>query len=443
MKKLLTATLIFSFCAADAGLISSIKNVSVKAVTALDKQLAKSTSRNQATNGTVISDPTIRAELINALSSMYEEASSIRKSNKLKPKILYYASNLCVTLQKCINAPATTLSNISSIENYINQLQSRNVNVTNLNQHLTSLKTVVEKFNSSTVLISNNTINQAVQQELIITLNEMSATIAQIRSEHVTDVIILKETTSLQTTLQNCVSDPSTITTNVEKIKECIQNLQNQNIDVTILNKKLAVLNKKIPQLFNSASSIDFTKIPDTILSEFTISLNDLLQEILKIQNTYSTNSTLSSYSEQIYSLLQSCGQTFVVTSNHISATTRYIQWLSAQQIDITGLNGKFTAFQGKVTNLNKAIANANTVNTSNTANVTATSGVVQTTTNNAVNTSSAVNITAVSSATKISTNNAANTSGAVQTTTNNAVNTSSAATVKATSGTAKKSSKR
>lgn len=366
MKKLLVFAVIFSFNAADAGIFSSIKNkvssVSGKVATILDQRGAKRTAGTSATNSTIIADPTSQSELTTILNSMYEEAKKVRKKNLLKPKIAYYASNLCIALQKCISAPTTTSTNISSIENYIQNLQGKGVDVTGLNQYLASLKTSVAKFNSSVVSISDRSINITVQQEIISILNEMNFATVQIYNSRLTDMIVVKNATLLQKKLQDCSINPTTVSDSLGTIAEYIQNLQAQNVDVTFLNQKLAILKEKAGTLINSGISVDISKVDSAVLSGFLTALNNIQQEILRIQNSYQANSVLVNYSGQIYNVLLGCSQNFVITSNHISAVSQYIQWLSTQQIDVTNLNQKLTVLNEKATQFNNAVASVNAV---------------------------------------------------------------------------------
>lgn len=389
MKKLLAVTLAFCFYSADAGLLSTIKsgigNLSGKAANFLDKQVAGRTAGSVSTNGTTISNPTLQTELVNALNAMYLEATNIRRKNLLKPKTLYYASNLCITLQKCLNVPSSTSTNISIIENYIKELQNRNVDVTNLNSQLVSLKTSSLNFNNSMVSINNSTIDQTVKQELITIMTEMNTEATQISNTHLSDLVVVTNSTLLQKKLQECVANPTGISASIDTMSGYIQNLQGKGIDVMSLNQKLALLKEKVTRLTKSVSTVDISKVGSNILGEFLTASNELQMEIAQIQGTNSSNAQLVSYSGQIYSVLQSCSQTFVVTQNHMSALNQYVQWVQGQGIDVTNLNQKVTNFNTKATNLNNAVTAANTASTASVGTVTGASTATSTATTNVV----------------------------------------------------------
>lgn len=381
MKKLLVTALVFNFCAADAGLLNSIKGkvgtLRGKVTNVLDQQIAARTAGSSTTDGTLISNPTVQAELVNTLKSMYTEASNIRNKNMLKPKILYYTSNLCVTLQKCINVPSSTAVNIPVIENYIKELQNRNVDVTNLNSQLMSLKTSSTNFSNSTISVNSNTINQTVKQELVTILTEMNTEVLQIAGAHLTDVVIVTNSTLLQRKLQECIANPTVTSASLDTISGYIQKLQEKSINVTSLSQKLALLKEKVVNLTNSGPSVDLSRMNSNVQGEFLSASSELQQEISQIQAANQANATLVSYSGQINTMLTNCSQTFSVTQSHISALNQYAQWLAGQGIDVTNLNQKLTNFNAKAVNLNTAITSANTATSAVSAGVTASTATV------------------------------------------------------------------
>ncbi|MBO4405618.1 MAG: hypothetical protein J5821_02705 [Alphaproteobacteria bacterium] len=437
MKKLLTATLVFCFCTADAGLFSAIKNVSGKAATFLDKQVASRTAGSTTTNGTLISNPTLQTELSNVLNNMYEEAKIVRRKNLLKPKTLYYASNLCITLQKCINAPSSTSANISIIENYIKELQSRSVDVTNLNLQLATLKTSSANFNNSTISIGDRTINQTVNQEMIVILTEMNAEAAQISSTYLTDLAVVQNSTLLQRKLQECIANPTNTSASIDTMSGYIQKLQESSINVTSLTQKLALLKGKAAQLINSGTSVDYSKINSNVLGEFLTASNEVQSEISKIQNANSANATLVSYSGQINNLLTNCNLTFVVTQNHISALNQYALWVQGQGIDVTSLNQKLVNFNEKVVNLNNAATSANTTNAGavGSAATAASTGTTTNTVSTTVSTGTAAMTATAANTTNVGTVGTATVAPAVTATNmaNAAVSTGTAATTATT----------
>ena len=274
MKKLLIVALTFSFCAADAGLWSKLKN----------KIKGTSSQQTQQTDaiGAWISD--VQGILTNMTTDVQEVANNV-----MSWEIQNAATSLYTILNECFSDPFKIFANKFTIDGYINTLQEKTQSNTQTQQAQTVnvSKLLTDYQNLSSVITSYNT-NYSNNIDNILT------TAKNIQTGWNGNPEISGYANQLITLLGACKSDLTKVSSNLESIKQYVSQLSGKlganHMYITALNNGIVYLQTHVELQQRSANLTSASA--QTTATTSSSKLNTVINVINTVKNLRNSTSS-------------------------------------------------------------------------------------------------------------------------------------------------------